>query len=206
LTKIRLKIAALIYGLFGAVAVTWGVLRGDPDIFQHPEGLMAETFPLPAGIVLGGAAGITFGLGIARLTRFSVYRFRWARTLHTEFRGLFGPLSNVDILAYSVFSAIGEELFFRGAMQPVLGIVPASIIFGMLHFAPGRKLMPWPLQAVAMGFAFGGLFWLSGNLAAPVLAHFTINYQNLQFINSYDPSLQLPRSFASGLGTTSRRR
>jgi membrane protease YdiL (CAAX protease family) len=207
-TRIRLKIAALVYGLLTVAAIAWGILRDDPDIFHHPSALMVDQLPLPAAILLGGAAGIAFGLGIAWLTRFSVYRFGWARRLHTEFRGLFGPLKNRDILAFALLSAIGEEMFFRGAMQPVLGIVPASITFGLLHIAPSRKLIPWPFQAVAMGFAFGGLYWLSGNLAAPVAAHFVINYQNLHFINSYDPSLQLPRSFASGLkggGAISRR-
>jgi len=194
----RVKIAALAYGLLAAGALTWGFLRDDPDIFHHPEGLMARSFPLAAGIVLGGAAGVTFGLAISWLTRFSVRRFGWARNLHTEFRGLFGPLKSTDILAFAIFSAIGEEMLFRGVMQPELGIVPASLLFGLLHVAPGRKFVPWPFQAIVMGFAFGGLFWLSGNLAAPVMAHLTINYQNLHFINSYDPSLQLPRSFAAG--------
>ncbi|MDD5309192.1 MAG: CPBP family intramembrane metalloprotease [Deltaproteobacteria bacterium] len=201
MTALRLKTAALIYGLLAAAAVAWGFLRDNPDIYHHPASLLGSHLPLPAGVILGGAAGVTFGLGIAWMTRFSVYRFRWARTLHVEFRGLLGPLTGADILAYAVFSSIGEELFFRGAMQPVLGIVPASLIFGLLHVAPGRKFVPWPFQAVVMGFAFGGLYWLAGELSAPILAHFTINYQNLHFINNYDPSLQLPRSFAASLGS-----
>lgn len=201
MTTIRLKAAALVYGLMAAAAVAWGVFKGSPDIFHHPAGLMGNNNML---IVLGGAAGVAFGLGIARLTNFTVYRFRWARVLHIEFRGLFGPLRNKDILAFAAFSAIAEEMFFRGALQSQLGIVPASLIFGVLHIAPNKKFIPWPFQAAGMGFAFGLLFWMSGNLAAPVLAHFTINYQNLHFINSYDPSLQLPRSFASGLDSNRR--
>ena len=201
MTTIRLKAAALVYGLLAAAAVAWGIFKGDPDIFHHPAGLMGNH---PMLIVLGGAAGVAFGLGIARLTSFTVYRFRWARGLHIEFRGLFGPLRNMDILAFAAFSAIAEEMFFRGALQAQLGIVPASLIFGVLHIAPSRKFIPWPFQALGMGFAFGLLFWMSGNLAAPILAHFTINYQNLHFINSYDPSLQLPRSFASGLDSNRR--
>ncbi len=211
---IRLKTAALVYGLFAALAAAWGVFRGDPDIFHHPGALMSSYLPLPAAVLIGGASGVAFGLGMARLTRFAVYRFRWARTMHTEFRGLFGPLGEWDILGFAIFSAVGEELFFRGVMQAQWGIVPTSLIFGLLHIGPGRKFLPWPFQAVTMGFAFGGLFWLTGNLAAPVLAHFTINYQNLHFINSYDPSLQLPRSFDTRLtgrppgagGSLSRRR
>ena len=208
MTTIRLKAAALAYGLLAAAAVAWGVLRGNPDIFHHPEGLIftiEESIHIVVEILFGGAAGVAFGMGIAKLTRFSVYRFKWASTMHTEFRGLFGPLGNMDIFAFAAFSAVAEEMFFRGVLQAELGIVPASLIFGVLHTAPSRKYLPWPFQAAAMGFAFGLLYWMSGSLAAPVAAHFTINYQNLHFINSYDPSLQLPRSFTDGLGTTRRR-
>ena len=198
MTALRIRIAAIVYGLLAAAAVAIGFLRGYPDIFHHPEGLVPTSFPLFGRVLLGGAAGIAFGLGIVRLSRFTVFRFKWARTLHIEFRGLLGPLRGRDILAFAVFSAVAEEMFFRGAIQPELGIVPTSLIFGLLHIAPGRKFLPWPFQAVAMGFAFGGLYWLSGDLSAPIMAHFTINYQNLHFINKYDPSLQLPRSFTSG--------
>ncbi|MCP4675581.1 MAG: CPBP family intramembrane metalloprotease [Deltaproteobacteria bacterium] len=198
MTAIRIKIAAVVYGILAAAAIAIGFFRGYPDIFHHPDGLVPMSFPLFGRILLGGAAGIAFGLGIARLTRFTVFRFKWARTLHIEFRGLLGPLRGMDILAFAVFSAVAEEMFFRGAIQPELGIVPTSLIFGVLHIAPGRKFLPWPFQAVAMGLAFGGLYWLAGDLSAPIMAHFTINYQNLHFINKYDPSLQLPRSFTSG--------
>jgi membrane protease YdiL (CAAX protease family) len=192
---IRIRTAAIVYGALAALAFVVGYTRGNPDIYHHPDGLLSASVPLAGRIVLGGAAGIAFGLGIAWLTRFTVYRFQWARVLHTEFRGLLGPLRSVDIVAFAVFSAVAEEMFFRGAIQPILGIVLTSLIFGVLHIAPGRKFIPWPFQAIAMGFAFGGLFWLSGDLSAPIMAHFTINYQNLHFINRYDPSLQLPRSF-----------
>lgn len=197
MTAIRIKTAACIYGLLATIAVVVGIfVRDSANIYHHPQGLLSKDFPFVAALLLGGAAGVAFGLGISVLSKFSVYRFKWARSLHIEFRGLLGPLSSTDILAYAVLSAVAEEMFFRGALQPMIGIVPTSIIFGVLHIAPGRKFIPWPFQAIAMGFAFGGLFWLAGDLSAPIMAHFTINYQNLHFINSYDPSLQLPRSFS----------
>jgi membrane protease YdiL (CAAX protease family) len=201
MTRFRLKAAALVYGLLAAAAIVWGVLRDRPDVFHHPDALLAPPLPWAVELLLGGAAGVAFGLGIARMTRALVYRFRWARAMHIEFRGVFGPLRGAEVLAFAALSAIAEELFFRGALQPAIGIVGASLVFGVLHVAPSRKFVPWPFQALVMGLAFGGLFWLSGSLTAPILAHFTINYQNLHFINSYDPSLQLPRSFASALGS-----
>ncbi len=186
------------------MAFVVGYWRGNLDIYHHPDGLLSASVPLYGRILLGGAAGVAFGLGISWLTRFTVYRFEWSRVLHIEFRGLLGPLRNTDIIAFAIFSSVAEELFFRGALQPMLGVVLSSIAFGVLHIAPGRKFIPWPFQAVAMGFAFGGLFWLAGDLSAPIMAHFTINYQNLHFINRYDPSLQLPRSFSQGGNGTFR--
>ncbi len=197
MTALRLKTAALVYGGLAVLALALGYYRDNLDIFHHPEAMVHGAFPLPGRILLGGAAGVAFGLGIAWWSRYSVYRFQWAKTMHVEFRGLFGPLRGIDILAYAAFSAIAEEMFFRGALQPMLGNLLTSVIFGALHVGPGKKFLPWPFQAFAMGLAFGGLYWLAGDLSAPVTAHFTINYQNLHFINSYNPSLQLPRTLAN---------
>ena len=194
MTALRLKTAAIIYGALAALAVAVGFARDNIDIYHHPQGVMIHYFSFPIALLIGCAAGVLFGLLVAYATRYSVYRFAWARTLHLEFRGLFGPLTGIDIFGYAAISAIAEELFFRGALQPAVGIVPTSIIFGLLHIAPGKRFLPWPIQALIMGFALGGLFWLTGNLIAPVAAHFTINYQNLHFINRYNPEPELPRS------------
>jgi membrane protease YdiL (CAAX protease family) len=194
--------AALVYGLLAGAAVCWAVYRGAPDIYHHPEPLMPPSVGELWSILLGAGAGLGIGLGVAFLTRVSVYRFGWAQALHLEFRGLLGPLSGLEIFAYAGLAAVGEEIFFRGAMQPAIGIVPTALVFGMAHVAWGRKSIPWPLQAVVMGFVFGALHWATGNLVAPTVAHFTINYQNLHFINSYDPSVQLPQNYRRGLGTS----
>lgn len=163
------------------------------QIFYHPCGMMNEPSSW-VEILIGGAAGVAFGLGMARMSRSAVHRFQWAKGMHIEFRGLLGPLDSLEVLAFAFFSAVGEELFFRGALQSSFGLVISSVVFGLLHIGPSKKFIPWPFQALAMGFAFGIFFWLTGNLAAPILAHFAINYQNLHFINKYDPSLQLPKS------------
>lgn len=194
----KLKIAAAFYGLVALVALIFAWVRDSryPNLFFHPESLLTAQ-ALWVQVLVGGAAGVAFGMGIARLSRVAVHRLVWARDLHTEFRALFGPLRNVEILAFSAFSAVGEELLFRGALQTSFGIVIASVIFGVLHIGPSRKFLPWPFQATAMGFAFGALFWLTGTLAAPIMAHFTINYENLHFINRYDPTWQLPKGFGT---------
>lgn len=189
MNRSRIKIAAFFYSLLVAAAVVWSIVRDDNVIFLffHPDGLVrGDDGWLP--ILLGSVLGIVFGAGVTRLSRFSVLRFQWARTMHIEFRGLLGPLDNLEVFAFALFSAFGEELFFRGALQSSFGIVISSLVFGALHIGPGKKFLPWPFLAVVIGFAFGAMFWLTGNLAACILAHFVINYQNLHFINKFDPS------------------
>lgn len=197
MTAIRIKTAAVIYGALALLAVGLGFARDNPDIFNHPDGFLSGRLPFWARLVVGLILGITLGIFVARLTRYSVYRFDWAKSLHTEFRGLFGPLRNTDIIIYAGLSAAAEEIFFRGAVQQAVGIVATSLIFGALHIGPGKKFLPWPIQASVMGFAFGALYWLTGDLIAPTAAHFTINYQNLHFINRYDPVMKLPRSLVA---------
>lgn len=194
MTAVRLKTAVLVYGALAAVAVAFGFLRDHPDIFNHPDGVLSGRLPFSARLAAGLSLGLLIGLLTTWFTRYSVYRFEWAKALHSEFRGLFGPLRNVDIVAYAAVSAAAEEIFFRGALQQAFGIVVASLVFGALHFGPGKKFLPWPIQATVMGFAFGGLYWFTGDLIAPTTAHFVINYQNLHFINRYDPVLRLPRA------------
>jgi hypothetical protein len=86
--------------------------------------------------------------------------------------------------ALIAFQAFGEELFFRGWMQPVLaarwgpwiGLVAASILFAAAH-SLGR-----PIGAVALvndalaGLVFGLLAFRSGGVAAPFAAHFAWNW------------------------------
>jgi len=185
MAKLKLQTVGLLYGSLAVAAMVWGFLRDNPDIYHHPDGLLH--LPLEFGVPVGALAGIAFGMLAARLTRFSVKRYTWARLLHIEFRSLLGRLSDSDVIGYAAASAVAEELFFRGALQPAVGLVASSLIFGLLHFGPTRRFIPWTFQALVIGFAFGGLFRLMGELSAPIAAHFTINYLNLHFINRYDP-------------------
>jgi len=69
---------------------------------------------------------------------------------------------------------------FRGALQPWLGYVAASLLFGLAHFVPRRELWPWTGFAVLAGFGLGWLFEATGNLVAPVVAHIGVNGINLR--------------------------
>ena len=178
--------ATVLYGLLLAGAFAWVLVdRGTSDLFRHPDPRWRPALAL--GILVGLALGVALGLLVAALSRRAVRRMRWAGELHREFRALLGPVGDGDILLLAAFSAIAEECFFRGAMQPTVGLVATSLLFGALHLPVSKKMFVWTLEATAMGFVLGLLFWATGLLAAPLAAHFTINYENLHFVRRYEP-------------------
>ncbi len=84
-----------------------------------------------------------------------------------------------DLVLVSLASGMGEEVFFRGALQPVLGIMLASLLFGVLHVGPDRRYLIWTLWAVGAGFLFGFLYLWTGGLLAPITAHVLHNAATL---------------------------
>ena len=93
---------------------------------------------------------------------------------------LLGKPSARECVALGLASGVAEEAFFRGALQPALGWLLASLIFGLVHFAPRRELLPWTGFALGAGMLLGGLFEWTGNLVAPIVAHVVINAVNLR--------------------------
>ena len=165
-----------LYGGMALVALVIAAGRGNPDLYR----LDADA----AGWLLGAgpAIGFAIGLGVVGLTRIATKHFQWARDLHASFRDLLGPLSTREIVILALASSIGEELLFRGALLSWLGVWPQAIIFALLHVGPGKRFLPWTLSAAVLGLAFGWLAEWTGNLGAPIAAHFAINFFNLRYI------------------------
>jgi membrane protease YdiL (CAAX protease family) len=164
-----------LYGGLAILALVVGVARGDADIYRLPHAT-------PTRLLVSPLIGVAIGLVIVFLSRLSVHRFEWARRLHRDFRGLLGTLGPRDVLILAVASSVGEELFFRGALLPWIGLVPSSIIFALLHIGPGARYLPWTATALVVGLGLGGLHLGLGDLGAPIAAHFTVNYLNLGYI------------------------
>ena len=75
-----------------------------------------------------------------------------------------------DVVVISIAAGIGEELFFRGVLQPEIGLVPASIVFGLLHMG-GRGTFAFGCWVAVMGLALGMLANISEGLVGPIVAH-----------------------------------
>jgi len=171
--------ASLVIGLYAAMGIAAFVIaagRGDPDLYRLGGA------PTGAQLVLGPLVGIAFAIAFVVATRFATQRFEWARDLHASFRDLLGPLSPREIAILALASSIGEELLFRGALMPWLGVWLQAIVFALLHVGPGKRFLPWTVSAFVLGLGFGALADYTQNLGGPIAAHFTINFLNLRYI------------------------
>ena len=146
-----------------AVAVLWARVRGlSLEVGGVAEGmlaglLMALVFVVGNWYVLCRAPNVSGIVAIRRLYR-------------TSLKPLFGGVGVLDMVVISVAAGVGEELLFRGVVQPEVGLFPASVIFGLLHMG-GTGTLAFGCWVAVMGGVLGGLaIWTEG-LLAPVVAH-----------------------------------
>jgi hypothetical protein len=170
----------LFYGAMAIVAVLWRVgLYREPIFFSSQAFASGELLWLrDLGIGLGvGAAIVVLSNLVTRFTQ-------WGENLARAMAEALGPLSTPDAILLACASGLAEEMFFRGALQPRVGLVLASLLFGIVHFVPRRDFLPWTGFALCAGFVFGALYDATGNLLAPVVAHAVVNGINLPMLVS----------------------
>jgi membrane protease YdiL (CAAX protease family) len=145
--------------------------------------------------------GLGLGAGLLLLGLWAAAEriFPLARDLEAKLAQALGPLSGSEALALALLSGFAEELFFRGAVQGTLGLVGATILFGLLHSGPGREMRLWTLFALVAGGVLGLLMHWRGNLLGPVAGHFLVNAVNLRRLagraeDSAEPTPDEPRS------------
>lgn len=166
--------AVVLYGTASLLALAWLALR------QGSRGLPAAL--LGERPLLGALLGLGAGLAACGVSRLLSLVLPVARRAEAAFERLIGPLTTADCAVLAASSALGEELVFRGAVQPALGLVATALLFGLVHVPPTRDLAAWPLFAAAAGLLFGWLAQRTGGLLAPFLAHATINALNLRYL------------------------
>jgi membrane protease YdiL (CAAX protease family) len=184
------------YFAAGACATTFGyVLRGESPL-SYPAPWLSLS---PAtSHVYSTLIGLAFGGLVVISTRTFVTRFAWARNLHRELRPVARELSGTGIAAVALSSALGEELLFRGLLQPWLGLWLQALAFGIVHSQlRGPSKWAWVAWATIMGLSFGAIYALSGSLLGPIAAHALINWLNLAYLKTHDP--EPPRRALGGL-------
>ncbi len=103
-----------------------------------------------------------------------------ASKLTDAFLGLKSPSDLIwNIIMFGLLPAIGEELFFRGALFSILRewtkrtnltIFITAFLFSAIHLQ-----FYGFLPRFLLGVGFGYLFYFTGSLWAPILAHFVNN-------------------------------
>ncbi len=160
--------AALFYGFLAVAAALWATLRGF-DLRLAGDSLALS---LALGVL---TSLVTAYLGLLAYRLLPVLR-EIAEELAPR---LIDGADRGGLLLVSVFSGVGEEAFFRGAVQQEFGLVVASLLFGIVHVGPDRRYLVWTAWAVLAGFLFGALYEVTGGLLAPILAHAAHNAATL---------------------------
>ena len=138
---------------------------------------MVEQLEIDARIVVLGIVG-TLPLRVMLLW---LMRTSWPPV--TEIRGIveefiepmLGRMSVVQMLVLSIAAGVGEEFLFRGFLQvwlsglldPVAGIVIASLLFGTCHLITPA----YGILAAVIGGYLGILMIYTGSIWPPVIAH-----------------------------------
>jgi hypothetical protein len=177
------RLAFVVYGPLTVVALAWAWFGGGRLAWTLETPWLSAPYLERLALSLG--LGLTLALAVVAMTPRLVERTKWARALHSELGEIISPLSYSEITWLALASGFAEELFFRGAMQPVLGLLITSVIFGAVHVGPKPVFLAWTTWAFLMGLLLGLIFELTGVLWGPVLAHVWINQRNMAFIRRH---------------------
>jgi len=134
------------------------------------------------GLVISLAVGTAVGLALTGVFSLLVRHVRPFTRLETALHDMLGSLSEREITVVSLFSALGEEFFFRLAMQDAIGLYWSAAIFGLLHFGP-KGTMLWTVMAFVLGLGFGWMVELGCGLLSVTVAHALVNYLSLRRMN-----------------------
>jgi membrane protease YdiL (CAAX protease family) len=100
------------------------------------------------------------------------------RIMLHDVRHIFIQARFFDLLAIALTAGVAEEMLFRGVIQTQLGLLPASILFGLLHFVTPAYVV----AATLMGIYIGLVFTIFESLFAVILLHALYDLYALTYI------------------------
>ena len=176
---------AVAYALLGSLACGLAVAFRDGSPFTHPSPWIA----LESGTRIFSSLllGLALSVFLVASTRVAVQKWPWAQKLHGDLRPVARELTVPGIVIIAALSSIGEELFFRGFLAPLVGVIAQAVLFGLAHQVSGSSRWVWITWATIAGLLFGGIFVLTGSLLGPIAAHAIVNGYNLVFLRNHDP-------------------
>ncbi|MCR9142013.1 MAG: CPBP family intramembrane metalloprotease [bacterium] len=176
-----LKSAVFFEGILGVGAVFFGWLIG-----FYPLDLIKLDATLAADLGFGLLITAPMAAAFILLARFPLGPFRMIRTHMDEIIvPLFHKLSVFDLLLISLLAGVGEELLFRGLLQPAIGywtgpvggLVIAGVLFGLAHLITPT----YAIMAGLMGMVIGWASMVTDNLLTAILIHAAYDFIALTF-------------------------
>ena len=130
---------------------------------------------LPSEISLADFGWLLAGLICAFIVLFAFIKLIPMKMMYDPNVRLLADSFSMKFLGvYFIPNAFYEELLFRGALQPLLGLVPASLIFALVHISYYKKPVLL-VEAFCQGLILGLMFQLTGSVWITTIAHAAIN-------------------------------
>ena len=164
----NLAAATLINVALASIGVGWGIRRRGSSVCSR-LGLRWPTLgDWLAGLCMGALIYVAATLAATMLPSSASADYVGARALFDEIKG-----SMAAALLLAILSGAGEEILFRGALQPVFGILLSSILFTFTHAHYGFSPQLMLLFFVSVGF---GLARRRVSTTAAIITHASYNF------------------------------
>ena len=157
-----------IYITLSALSVGWGLRRDWRAVLQRLGLRPPRRNDWLAGLVLGSILFVGMTLATLALRSLGPADAADARPLIDLLQESLPAAMLVAILA-----ATGEEILFRGALQPVFGLCISALLFALIHVQYGLSLEMLVLFFVGVGF---GLVRMRYSTTAAIICHATYNF------------------------------
>ena len=148
----------------GGIALIW--FREEGETISYLSGYVSVLYQIIAGLA-AGMLGAYVAWWIVSLDYLAN-----TRTFFVElFRGL--QLGVSEIVFISFCAGIGEELLFRGGIQPILGIWITAILFVALHGYLNPAKRPLMVYGIFMVFVIAGFGYMTEHIGiiSAMVAH-----------------------------------
>jgi membrane protease YdiL (CAAX protease family) len=123
--------------------------------------------------------GLFAGIVIGHLAFFISTR-SFMRPVMKKYSQLFGAfeLNHSEMIYVSVCAGVGEEILFRGALQPLFGIIITSLLFVAIHGYLNPKNWRISIYGIFMTIAIIGIGYMTLHvgLISAIFAHAMIDY------------------------------
>lgn len=164
-----LALATLL--VFGGLGIAFISLVQGTDILRFLQG--------DGRIWLQIVIGVIFGIITAK-AGWQIVELPLLTKIRQFFSGIIQPmqLNTTEIIVISLCAGIGEELFFRGAVQPLLGVWTTAILFVLLHGYLNPFNMPMMYYGLYMVLVIGVIGLLAENfgILTAIISHAVIDY------------------------------